>query len=79
MVWAPTEANQKAIKFWLDCLQVVTVVAGVSTAVATFVYHSKDQRDRAADQTRHEREQLDNVKRELQKSPNLPNSFSRLS
>lgn len=58
MVWAPSEQNQKATKFWLDCLQVVTVVAGVSTAVATFVYHSIDQRNRAADLERHTQEQL---------------------
>ena len=67
MVWAPSEPNQNAVKFWLDCLQIVTVVAGVSTAVATFVYHSADQRDRAAEQARHTQEQLDNVQRELQR------------
>lgn len=67
MVWAPSESNRTAVKFWLDCLQVVTVVAGVSTAAATFVYHSIDQRDRAADQERHTREQLDNVQMELQR------------
>jgi hypothetical protein len=67
MVWAPSRENRIAVKFWLDCLQVVTVVAGVSTAVATFVYHSIDQRDRAAEQERHTREQLENVQIELQK------------
>jgi hypothetical protein len=67
MVWAPSEPNRKAVKFWLDCLQVVTVVAGVSTAVATFVYHSSDQRDRAAEQAGHMQEQLDNVQRELER------------
>jgi hypothetical protein len=50
MVWAPVEENRKAIKFWLGCLQVFTVVAGVATAVATFVYHSQAQRTRAIEQ-----------------------------
>jgi hypothetical protein len=67
MVWAPSESNQKAVKFWLGCLQVVTVVAGVATAVGTFVYHSKEERSRAIEQERHTREQLENVGRELQR------------
>jgi hypothetical protein len=67
MVWAPSEQNRTAVKFWLDFLQVVTVIAGVSTAVATFVFHSIDQRTRAADLERNSREQLTNVRRELQR------------
>jgi hypothetical protein len=67
MVWAPSEQNRTAIRFWLDCLQVVTVVAGVSTAVATFVYHGIEERHRADDQASHAREQLDNARRELER------------
>ena len=33
MVWAPKEETRIAIKFWLDCLQVVAVAGGVVAAV----------------------------------------------
>ena len=67
MVWAPSEATRVAVKFWLDCLQVVTVIAGVSTAVGTFVYHSRDQQARAAEQSGRANEQLTAAKRDLQR------------
>jgi Tfp pilus assembly protein PilE len=36
MVWAPKEETRTAIKFWLDCLQVVTVAGGVLAALITW-------------------------------------------
>jgi hypothetical protein len=35
MVWAPSAKNVTAIKFWLDCLQIVTVILAASTAAGT--------------------------------------------
>ena len=67
MVWAPKQATQKAMKFWLDCLQIVTVVGGVSTAVATFVYHSQAERNRAIEQDQRAKDQLAATQRELQR------------
>jgi hypothetical protein len=67
MVWAPSEATRVAVKFWLDCLQVVTVIAGVSTAVGTFVYHSRDQQARAIEQSVRADEQLAATKRDMQR------------
>jgi hypothetical protein len=32
MVWAPNEETRIAVKFWLDCLQVVIVAGGVLAA-----------------------------------------------
>jgi hypothetical protein len=46
---------------------VFTVVAGVATAVGTFVYHSQDQRNRAIDQEVRAKDQLSAIKRELQR------------
>ena len=37
MVWAPTKANREAIRFWLDCLQIVTILAGVAAFATTYV------------------------------------------
>jgi hypothetical protein len=67
MVWAPSEGTRVAVKFWLDCLQVVTVIAGVSTAVGTFVYHSRDQQARAIEQGARADEQLAAAKRDMQR------------
>ncbi|MCK1354635.1 hypothetical protein IVB56_27195 [Bradyrhizobium sp. CW7] len=36
MVWAPKEETRTAIRFWLDCLQVVTVAGGVLAALITW-------------------------------------------
>jgi hypothetical protein len=33
---APDPKTRSAIRFWLDCLQAVTVIGGVITAVVTF-------------------------------------------
>jgi hypothetical protein len=56
MVWAPTKVNREAIRFWLDCLQIVTVVAGVVALATTFIFKYQE-----------EREQLAAVKRELER------------
>lgn len=67
MLWAPNIRNREAIKFWLACLQIVTVIAGVTTAAASFVYHSREERLRAIEQDRRAEEQLAAVRRELQR------------
>ena len=67
MVWAPSETNRQAIKFWLDCLQVVTVVLSVGSAALTYYWHKQDEQARAVEQSRHEKEQLANVQRELRR------------
>lgn len=75
MVWAPTRSTRVAIKFWLDCLQVVTVVGAVITAATTFYYHNQEQRAQQAEQTRRLIEQNDRAKRELE----LPYDEKKLS
>jgi hypothetical protein len=74
MAWAPKEETRVAIKFWLDCLQVVTVIVGVVTAAVTFLNYSKEQQSQAAEegrrvaeQNKHAKEQLDAVRRELER------------
>jgi hypothetical protein len=67
MVWAPTKANREAIKFWLDCLQIVTVVVGVVAVGGTFYFNSVAERARAAEQARREEDQLAAIKRELER------------
>jgi ribosomal protein L14E/L6E/L27E len=74
MVWAPNEQTRGAVKFWLDCLQVVTVVAGVFTATLTIVKYINDQKVLAADHKQREtdrderaKQQLAALKRELQR------------
>jgi type II secretory pathway pseudopilin PulG len=78
VVWAPNESNRTAIKFWLDCLQVLTIIAGVASAVGTFIYHSIDERNRAVEQAnraqehareqaKQEQEHMKNARMELQR------------
>ena len=67
MVWAPSEDTRTAIAFWLGCLQIVTVIAGVSTAAATFFYHSQAEQQRAIDQDQRAKDQLAALQRELQR------------
>jgi hypothetical protein len=59
-LWAPTKANREAIRFWLDCLQIITVVAGVAALAGTFYFHSVEQ-------DQHAREQLAAVKIDLER------------
>jgi hypothetical protein len=70
---APDPETRSAIKFWLDCLQVVTVIGGIITAVVTFknykdeqTVHAKEQADRANAQEGHAKETLATTKRELE-------------
>ena len=67
MVCAPTKASREAIRFWLDCLQIVTVVAGVLAVGGTFYSNSRAEQARLNDQAQREKEQLDAVKRELER------------
>jgi hypothetical protein len=61
MAWAPERETRAAIKFWLECLQVVTVVLGVITAAVT-VFGYVSQREAAA---KADADKLATVKREL--------------
>lgn len=67
MVRAPTKANREAIKFWLDCLQIITVVVGVVAVGGTFYFNSVAERARAAEQAKREEDQLAAIKRELER------------
>src|SRR5262245_55239660 len=48
MVWAPTKANREAIRFWLDCLQIFTVVVGILAVAGTFYQYAQDQKAQVA-------------------------------
>jgi hypothetical protein len=67
MVWAPTKANREAIRFWLDCLQIVTVVAGVVAVGGTFYSNSMAEQARLNEQAQRDTEQLAAIKRELER------------
>jgi hypothetical protein len=74
MVWAPSEENRKAIKFWLDCFQVVAVAGSVLAAAITFANYTQEQKDRAEAEARRVKEQderaeeqLAAIKRDLQR------------
>jgi hypothetical protein len=74
MVWAPTKANREAIRFWLDCLQIVTIVAGVIAVAITFNERQQREKERVAaednratEQAQREKEQLAAIKRELER------------
>jgi hypothetical protein len=73
MKLAPNRETRSAIKFWLDCLQVVTVIGGIITAVVTFrnykdeqTARATEQADRANAQEQHAKETLAATKRELE-------------
>ncbi len=70
----PREPTQVAIKFWLDCLQVVTVILGIITASVTFisyrdaqVRYAAEQAARAKTQEQQSMAQLDATRRELER------------
>jgi hypothetical protein len=72
--WAPEAKTRQAIKFWLDCLQIITVVGGVIIAVVTFLNYSREQKAQAAEETHRiverddrAKEQLKTAKRELER------------
>ena len=44
---APDEETRKQIKFWLDCLQVVTVIVTIVTAYVMFRNYTNAQQARA--------------------------------
>jgi hypothetical protein len=74
MKLAPDEETRKAIKFWLDCLQIVTVIVAIVTAFITFHSYTSDQqaraveqKDRAMAQEQQAKEQLATAKRELER------------
>ena len=48
MVWAPTKTNREAIRFWLDCLQIFTVVVGIFAVADTFYRYTQDQKAQVA-------------------------------
>ncbi len=54
---APSEPMRVAIKFWLDCLQVVTVILGIITASVTFISYRDGQVRYAAEQVAHAKAQ----------------------
>ena len=73
MKLAPDPKTRSAIKFWLDCLQVLTVVGGIITAVVTFRNYKDEQTARATEQAtraeaeqQHAKETLSATKRELE-------------
>jgi hypothetical protein len=72
MKLAPDEETREAIKFWLDCLQIVTVIVAIVTAYITFHNYTSEQgarateqADRARAQEQHAKEQLAATKLEL--------------
>jgi hypothetical protein len=81
MVWAPKQETRAAIKFWLDCLQVVTVAGGVILAWIAWSNFKgeaqarldleeqryREQEQRAIEQEKRSKEQLEATKRELQR------------
>jgi hypothetical protein len=74
MIWAPDEQTRGAVKFWLDCLQVLTVIGGVITASVTIVGYVNEQQARAIEQEeraeaqeQRAKDQLAAAKRELQR------------
>ena len=67
MKLAPDPKTRSAIRFWLDCLQVVTVIGGVITVVVTFRSYKDEQTARATAQERHAAETLAATKRELER------------
>ena len=48
MVWALTKTNREAIRFWLDCLQIFTVVVGILAVADTFYRYTQDQKAQVA-------------------------------
>jgi hypothetical protein len=66
MKLAPDVKTRSAIKFWLDCLQVVTVIGGVITVVVTFKNYKDEQTARAIAQEQHAIETRATTKRELE-------------
>ena len=73
MKLAPDPETRSAIKFWLDCLQVATVIGGIITAVVTFknykdeqTVRATEQAERAKAQEQHTKETLATTKRELE-------------
>ena len=48
----PDEPTRIAVKFWLDCLQALTVVAGIIVATSTVLYHHRQQAQYLAATTR---------------------------
>jgi len=43
MDWAPRLATRQKVKFWLDCLQVVTVIGSVLAVAVTFASYRNEQ------------------------------------
>jgi hypothetical protein len=74
MTWAPSEPTRIAVKFWLDCLQIVTIVVGVSAVGLTAIKYREEQRqaarqqnERAKEQAERSREQIASIRRELRR------------
>jgi hypothetical protein len=73
MKLAPDPKTRSAIRFWLDCLQVATVVGGVITAIVTFKTYKNEQdaratasEQRAQELAQHAKDTLAATKRELE-------------
>ena len=64
---APTAEMREITKFWLDCLQVIVVIIAVFTAIHTYRNDIDDKRSKADQDRKAAADQLDTVKRELQR------------
>jgi type II secretory pathway pseudopilin PulG len=71
---SPSESTRVAIKFWLDCLQVLTVAGAVIAAFVTWSNYQEEQevrlnadRTARAAQQEHVAEQINAIRRELQR------------
>jgi hypothetical protein len=74
MTLAPKEQTRIAVKFWLDCLQVVIVIVAVITVAITVIKYRNEQKaaaaaqaERAIEQDRQAHEQIQAIKRELRR------------